>query len=733
MQKINLSIGGMSCSACSTGLEKYLNKQDGIVSASVNLVLGNVSIEYQDNLTIDDLSNLIKEAGFTSLGIYREREEEQKISEKVLLVIFGILSILVLSISMSHMIHLPVIPFLHMINYTINYSVCLFILSIPYLFYGFDIFKNGYLNFMHKTPNMDTLVSIGVLSSFLYSVFGMIMILKGEYGYVENLYFESACIVLFFIKLGRFIDLRSKEKTRDAIKGLVQITPTKALLKTKDGSLEVTIDEVKVGDILICKPGMKVAVDGTITEGRTHCDESFITGESLPVMKEKNSKVVAGSFNIDGYIEYKALKIGRDSTISEIVRLVVEATSTKAPISKVADIVSGIFVPSIMIIAGFTFLVYLLLGYGLDVAFTHFVTVLVVACPCALGLATPLAIVVSVGLCAQNGILVKRSEILENAHKVDTIVFDKTGTLTYGSLLVSKVYNYSTYQEKDLIKIVASIERKSTHPIASAFQSERCDKLFEVKDFKNIQGIGLSASIGDKKYFIGSSKILVSLGIKNKYEEEEQFLQQGGNSIVYVVENKKIIAIIGVKDIVRENAKSVIRELKRFNKEVIMLTGDNVLTANIIAKELGINQVIANVLPKNKTNKIKELMQTGKRVMMIGDGINDAPSLATATIGVSLSSGTDIANDSADVILMSNNLMSLVHLIKISKVTVRNIKQNLFWAFFYNICMIPIAIGLLSRWNIFMNPMIAGFAMTVSSLTVIFNALRLKKIKLERS
>lgn len=735
MQKVILSIGGMSCSACSSGLEKYLNKQDGIINASVNLVLGQALIEYEDNLILNDLNRFVKEAGFESLGIYDETKKENKQKGKKTLIIFSILSIVILYISMSHMVHLPVIPFLHMIKYPINYSICLLILSVPYLFYGFDIFKSGYKNLIHKSPNMDTLVSIGVISSFLYSLFGTIMILNGKVEYVERLYFESACIIIYFIKLGRFIDLRSKEKTKEAIKDLVQITPTKAILKTNNGEKEITIDEVKKGDILICKPGMKVAVDGTITSGSSHIDESFITGESIPVKKEIDERVVAGSLNIDGYIEYKAERIGKDSTISEIVRLVVEATNTKAPIAKTADKVSGIFVPSIMIIAFLTLIIYLVLGTDINTSLTHFVTVLVVACPCALGLATPLAIVVSEGLCAKNGILVKTSETLENAHKVATIVFDKTGTLTYGNLKISKIFNYSNYNEKELIRIVASIESKSTHPIANAFINYANDnklKLIDISDFTNLTGLGLNAKLKKNEYYIGNSKILKKLDINNTHIKDEENLSKQGNSIVYVIENHKVIAVIGVKDIVRDNSKKVMKELKKLNKQVIMLTGDNELTANVIAKEVGIDEVIANVLPKDKVNKIKELMSLNKQVMMIGDGINDAPSLATANIGVSVSSGTDIANNSADVILMNDNLINLINLIMISSKTIRNIKQNLFWAFFYNICMIPIAIGLLSRWNINMNPMVAGFAMTISSLTVIFNALRLKRIKLRR-
>ncbi len=735
MQKVILNIGGMSCSACSNGLEKYLNKQSGIISASVNLVLGQALIEYEDNLTLDDLSKFISDAGYENLGMYDEVKQNKKKNNIKLLVVFGILSVFILYISMSHMLYLPTISFLNMEKYPINYSICLFILSIPYLIYGFDILKNGYKNLIHKMPNMDTLVSIGVISSFIYSLFGTIMILYCRVEYVENLYFESACIVIYFIKLGRFIDSRSKEKTKEAISDLVQITPKKAILKLENGYKEVTIDEIKKGDILICKPGMKIAVDGIITSGFSHIDESFITGESTPIKKTVLKSVVAGSLNLDGYIEYKAERIGRDSTISYIVKLVVLATNTKAPVAKIADKVSGIFVPCIMVIAFLTLIVYILLGFDINIALTHFVTVLVVACPCSLGLATPLSIVVSEGICAKNGILVKTSETLENAHKVDTIVFDKTGTLTYGNLKISKIFNYSDYTEEELLTVLASIESKSSHPIANAFSSYAKInklKLIAINDFKNLPGIGLQATIDKNEYYIGNNKILKNLNVDNIYLKDEETLSKNGSSIVYMIKNNQVIALIGVKDIVRDNASSVISELKKLNKDVIMLTGDNSVTANVIARELGINKVIANVLPKDKVDKIKELMNNSKKVMMVGDGINDAPSLVTANIGVSVSSGTDIASNSADVILMNDNLYNLLNLIKISDKTIKNIKLNLFWAFFYNICMIPIAVGLFSKFNINMNPMVAGFAMTLSSLTVIFNALRLKKVKLRR-
>ena len=729
MQKVILNIKGMSCSACSNSLEKYLNKQNGIINATVNLVLSQASIEYTDDLSIEDLNKFISDAGFESLGIYDETKINKTNKSNKIIIPITFLTILVLYISMSHMLSLPSIPYLDMMKNPINYTISLLILTIPYLIYGFDIIKNGCKNLIHAHPNMDTLVFIGVLSSLIYSIYNTILLLKGNTSLVDSLYYESCIVVIYFIKLGRQIETKNKEKTLDAIKELVTITPSYALLKVGTEVKEVTIDEIKENDILVCKPGMKLAVDGVITNGTTHIDESFITGESIPSKKEKGSKVIAGSLNVDGYIEYKAEKIGKNSTISEIVRLVVEATNTKSPISKLADKVSGIFVPLVMLIATITLISYLLLGYNLNISLTRFVTVLVISCPCALGLATPLAVVVAMGITARNGILIKTSEVLEAINKVDTIVFDKTGTLTYGNLKISKLYNYSNYNNSKLLNIVSSIESKSSHPIASAFKTN--DKLQKVTNFKNIDGIGLNGVINNKEYYVGNNKLIKKLKINNTHSKDELDLVSNGNSIIYVIEDNNIIALVGVKDIIRKEAKEVIKKLNNMNKNVIMLTGDNEITAQVIAKELGIKEVIANVLPKDKAEKIKELMNNNKYVMMVGDGINDAVSLVTANIGVALSSGTDIANNSADVILMNNNLINIINMFHISKKTITNIKQNLFLAFFYNMCMIPLAIGLLSKWNINMNPMLGSIAMTLSSITVVLNALRLKNIKLE--
>ena len=731
MKKVLLKIDGMTCSACSTGLEKYLNKQDGIKQATVNLIMNNANIEYDDRkLNLEQVEKFVEKAGFLSLGIDNfEKEEKKKTNEKYKLLAITVISILVLYISMSHMVGLPVIPFLNMMIYPVNYAISLFILTTIVLILGKDILRNGYKNLIHKTPNMDTLVMIGVLASYIYSIYGTIQILKGHAMHVEELYYESSAVVIFFIEIGRYIENKNKDKTKEALQQLMTITPNNAVILKDGKEIIVTLDEIQKGDIVICKPGEKIAVDGEVVEGTTHINESFITGESVPVKREKGSKVIAGSINYEGTIKYKAEKIGKESTVSEIVRLVTQATSTKAPIAKIADTISGYFVPVVLIIAFLAFGIWMLISKNFATAINIFVSILVVACPCSLGLATPLAIVIASGNASKKGILVKTSETLENAHKVKTICFDKTGTLTKGELSISKLYNYSNIDEKEILKIVASIENKSEHPIARAIVKKAQDekiKLEEIKEFKAIPGFGVEAIIeSGEKYLIGNKKLMLENNIKIENEKDEQELVSDGNSILFVSSNNKIVALIGVKDILKENVKEVIKKLKQRKINLVMLTGDNEKTAEIIAKEIGIEKVISNVTPKEKAEQIKKLKEDGI-VMMCGDGINDSVSLVTADIGVSVSSGTDIAMDSSQVVLMSDNLEKIDDLIDISKKTIRNIKQNLFWAFFYNICMIPIACGVLIPFGISMNPMIAAFAMTVSSLTVVLNALRLR-------
>ena len=733
MKKIILSIDGMTCSACSNGLEKYLNKQNGIYNASVNLVMASATIDYDEKiLDIPKLETFVKKAGFKSLGEFKEIKLETKTkNEKIKLIIFTILAIILMYISMGHMLNLPSIPYLDPHKHIYPYMITLLLLTIAFLIYGFDIIKNGYKNLIHKTPNMDTLVGIGVITSFLYSLYNMYPVFKGNHDAVMNLYFESSAIVIYFIKLGRFIDGISKDKTKEAISKLVTITPTKATIKKENTYKEVTLDEIKKGDIVICKAGEKIAVDGEIIYGKAHFDESFITGESKPVNKTAGSKVLAGSMNYDGYTEYKAEKIGKDSTISEIVRLVIEASNTKAPISKIADKVSGIFVPVVILIAIITLILYLLITKDLSESLTTFVTILVIACPCSLGLATPLAIVVSSGQCAKEGILIKTSEILENVQKIDTVIFDKTGTLTYGKLKISQVINYSNLENQKLLQLVGSIEAKSNHPISKAFESymsENNVNPLEVSDFENIPGFGIKGKVEKEDIMLGNSKLLNKYNIKNTHITDENTLSLNGNSIIYVIKNNEIIALIGACDIIRENVPNVIKELQDQGITTVMLTGDNKKTASKIAEELDINIVYSNVVPSEKAEVIKKLKEENKYVMMCGDGINDSPALSLSDIGVSIHGATDIAMDSSDVILTQNNLNSILKLIDISKKTFKIIKQNLFWAFFYNLIMIPIAIGILKPIGITVTPMIASLAMVFSSITVILNTLRLKKL-----
>ncbi len=733
MKKVILKIDGMTCSACSSGLEKYLNKQNGIEIAVVNLVMETASIEYDDRvLSIENLEKFIEKAGFKSLGIDNfEKNTKKAKSEKYKLIIVTVLSIILLYISMAHMINMPDIPFLSMNTHPINYIVALFILATLVIILCIDILKNGIKNLIHLTPNMDTLVMIGVFSSYIYSIIMSISIFKGNISNVHNLYFESAAVVLFFIKIGKYVEGKNKDKTKEALEGLMTITPNHATIIKDNKERAVTIDEIEKGDIVVCKPGEKIAVDGVIIDGKTHIDESFITGESTLVCKEKSSNVIAGSINYEGTIKYRAERIGKDSTVSEIVKMVTETTNTKAPIAKIADKVSGYFVPSIIILAFITGIIWLIISKNVSTSLNVFISILVVACPCSLGLAVPLAIVISSGKASQKGILIKTSEVLENAHKVKTVVFDKTGTLTKGKLSISKIYNYTELEEREILKIVSSIEEKSEHPISKGvvnYAKELEIESLEVTDFEAVPGFGIKAKIDNKEYLIGNKSLMIENNVSCINEKDAEELMENGNTIIFVACNNKVIAIIGVKDTLRENAKEVIEKLKSRNIDVVMLTGDNEKVAKIVAGSVGIENVISSVKPNEKAHHVNNLKKNGL-VMMCGDGINDSVSLVSADIGVSMGKGTDIAMNSSNVILVSDNLEKIDELINISKKTVQIIKQNLFWAFFYNILMIPIAMGILTPvLNITLNPMLASLAMTISSLTVVLNALRLRKI-----
>ena len=714
MKKVVLNIEGMTCSACSNGLEKYLNKQEGVISASVNLVMATALIEYEDNLSIKDLNRFVKEAGFKSLG---EKKEEKKSNELTKLIIFSILGIILMYISMGQMINLPTPKILNMMESPRVYAITLMILSLLFIFYGFDIIKNGIKNIVHKMPNMDSLVGVGVIVNFVYSLWNTIQVFMGNTSLVHHLYFESSAIIILFVKIGRYIDKKNKDKAVDTIKNLVTITPKNGTILKDGKELQVTINEIQKGDTIISKPGEKIAVDGTIINGKTHTDESFITGESKPVSKKVGDTVIAGSINYDGYIEYRAEKIGRDSSISNIVKMVVEATNTKAPIARIADKISGYFVPAIFIIALISFILNFIITKDINESILALVSVLVVACPCALGLATPLAMVVAIGNCSRRGILVKSSETLEAINKVDTIVFDKTGTLTTGKMSIADgVYNEVT------LKILKSLEKNSNHPLAKSIYNNERD-IFEVQDFEEVPGLGVKGIINGKQYYAGNYKYVEKMNVENKLRDNEAIFASKGESIVYLFDEKETILIIGLADTIKKDITDTIKKLEKLDKKIIMLTGDNEKTARAIAKQIGIENIISNVNPEQKLAKIKELNKNNN-VAMVGDGINDSPSLKAAIVGISVENGTDISADSADVILLNENMNKIVKIFDLGKRTIRIIKENLFWALFYNVCMIPLATGLLP---IALNPMIASLAMTLSSLTVVLNSLRLLK------
>ena len=717
MKKTVLNIEGMTCSACSNGLEKYLNKQKGIHRAEVNLVMATALIEYDDNLKIEDLNKMVQGAGFKSLGERNDKKEKRNELKKV--IIFSILGVILMYISMGAMINLPVPEIIDMNKNPIIYSIVIAVLSFTFLIYGFDIIKNGVKNIIHKMPNMDSLVGIGVIVNFLYSIWNTILVFQGQTQMVHHLYFESSAIIILFVKIGRYIDGKNKNKAVDSIKNLVTITPKNGTI-LKDGEEKtVTINEIEKGDIVVCKPGEKIAVDGKVTKGETHTDESFITGESKPVTKKVGSKVLAGSINYDGYIEYEAERIGKDSSISQIVNLVVEATNTKAPIARLADKISGYFVPAIFLIAILSFILNLAIYSEIDKAVLSLVSVLVVACPCALGLATPLAMVVAIGNCSKRGVLIKSSESIEALKHIDTIVFDKTGTLTEGKLsIVDGEYTVEN------MKILQSLEAMSNHPIAKSIVNYNIKLSTEnktIEEFKDIPGKGIQGKINGKTYYAGNQKLLNEKNIKNIYAEKELEYSKKGESIVYLFDEKEVLAIVGLSDKIKDNMEEIIQKIKENGYKVIMLTGDNETTAKAIAKKLNIEEVISNVSPKEKQDKIKEINKNNS-CLMVGDGINDSPALKTATVGISVANGTDMSADSADIILLKDNMNLILELLNIGKKTIRIVKQNLFWALFYNICMIPLAMGILP---ISLNPMIASLAMTFSSLTVVLNSLRL--------
>ena len=716
MKNIILNVGGMTCSGCSAGLEKYLNKQDGIVSASVNLVLATVKIEYDENLLdVNKLNKFIGEAGFTSYG--EEYNKNKRKPERLVLLIYTVLTILLMYISMGNMFKITMPNIVNMHFNPIIYSISLAAITFLYFIYGFDIIKTGIKNLVHKMPNMDSLIMIGVIVNYLYSLFNMILVFKGDMNGLHHLYFEASAMTILFVKIGRFIDKNNRIKATDAVRGLVSVTPKKAVKLVDGEEKTVTINEISKGDIIVCRPGEKIAVDGIVRKGRTNINEALITGESKPVHKEIGNEVIAGSINCNGYIEYEAVRIGRETNISNIVKMVVEATNSKTEIQKFVDKVSGIFVPVIFILAVLASILNFIVIRDISIAVNVFVTVLVVACPCALGIATPLAMVVSIGKLSRNGIFIKSSESLEILKGIKNIVFDKTGTLTNGKF---SVVDKNISDEN--MQILQSIEFNSKHPIAQSICEFSDFNKIEVTNFREIEGYGLQADIGNITYYVGSSKFVKEQCINNIYGNDEEKFLSNGYTIVYLFNNDGVLGIVGLADKVKDGVKELIQELKNMNKNIYMLTGDNEAAAKIIANEIGIDNVESNLTPKQKLVYVSNMNDDTNSVMMVGDGINDSPSLKSAAIGVSVEGGSDVSADSSDIILMNSNIGIISLLLKVGKKTNRIIKQNLFWAVFYNCLMIVIATGLLP---IHINPMIASMSMMMSSLMVVFNSLRL--------
>ena len=716
MKNIILNVGGMTCSGCSARLEKYLNKQEGIFSASVNLVLDTAKIEYDENiLDVNKLNKFIEESGFTSYG--EEYNKNKRKPERLVLLIYTVLTILLMYISMGNMFKITMPNIINMHFNPIIYSISLAAITFLYFIYGFDIIKSGIKNLVHRMPNMDSLIMIGVIVNYLYSLFNMILVFKGDMNGLHHLYFEASAMTILFVKIGRFIDKNNRIKATDAVRGLVSVTPKKAVKLVDGEEKTVTINEISKGDIIVCRPGEKIAVDGIVRKGRTNINEALITGESKPVHKEVGNEVIAGSINCNGYIEYEAVRIGRETNISNIVKMVVEATNSKTEIQKFVDKVSGIFVPAIFILAVLASILNFVIIKDISIAVNVFVTVLVVACPCALGIATPLAMVISIGKLSRNGIFIKSSESLEILNGIKNIVFDKTGTLTNGKF---SVVDKNISDEN--MQILQSIEFNSKHPIAQSICEFSDFNKIEVTNFREIEGYGLQADIGNSTYYVGSLKFVKEQCINNIYGNDEEKFLSNGYTIVYLFNNDGVLGIVGLADTVKDGVKELIQELKNMNKNIYMLTGDNEAAAKIIANEIGIDNVESNLTPKQKLVYVSNMNDDNNSVMMVGDGINDSPSLKAAAIGVSVEGGSDVSADSSDIILMNSNIGIISLLLKVGKKTNRIIKQNLFWAVFYNCLMIVVATGLLP---IHINPMIASMAMMMSSLMVVFNSLRL--------
>ena len=739
MRDYTFKVEGMSCSACANRVERITKKIDGVESANVNFATEKLTVRVDaEKVRYSDIKLAVDKAGFK---LIKEEDQIKEVSKKkdeskILLnrFIFSLIfTVPLLIISMGHMVGMPLPSIIDPMKNPLNFALIQLVLTIPVMVAGYKFYKIGYKNLFKLSPNMDSLIAIGTSAAVAYGLFAIYKILNGETHYAMHLYFESAVVILTLITLGKYLEAVSKGKTSEAIKKLMGLAPKTATIIKNGKEVSIPIEEVIVGDIILVKPGEKLPIDGEIIEGSTSIDESMLTGESIPVEKNIGSTVIGASINKAGFIKYKATKVGKDTALAQIVKLVEEAQGTKAPIAKMADIIAAYFVPTVMALAIIAAVGWLIAGESTVFALTIFISVLVIACPCALGLATPTAIMVGTGKGAENGVLIKGGEALETTYKIDTIVFDKTGTITEGKPKVTDII-CNGIKEEEVLVLAASAEKGSEHPLGEAIVKEAEDRSLEFKSlehFKAVPGHGIEVTIEGKDILLGNKKLMIenNINIESLHVESDRLATEG-KTPMYIAINNKLSGIIAVADTVKENSKAAIEELKKMNVNVAMITGDNKKTAEAIAKSVRIDIVLAEVLPEDKANEVKKLQGQNRKVAMVGDGINDAPALVQADVGIAIGSGTDVAIESADIVLMKSDLKDVVTAIRLSKATIKNIKENLFWAFGYNVLGIPVAMGVLHIFGgPLLNPMIAAAAMSFSSVSVLLNALRLKKFK----
>lgn len=738
-------IEGMSCASCAMTVENAVSKIPGVDKASVNLATEIMTVEANDSVTPEDIAKVVDGVGYSARprgkSVEEELEEKNEKKEAHLremkrnLTISAIFTVPLLFIAMADMVGIPMPAFLSPMQSPVSYALIQLALVLPILWVGRRFFVDGFKALSKGHPNMDSLVALGTSAAFLYSLYGTYHVLEGHAHFAMNLYYESAGVILTLITLGKYFEDVSKGKTSMAIQTLVGLAPKMATVLRDGQEVEIPVEEVQVGDLIRVKPGEKVPVDGVVTEGNSTVDESMLTGESIPVSKSVGDEVIGASLNKTGSFILKATKIGKDTALSQIIQLVEQAQGSKAPIAKLADKVSGVFVPIVIVLALVSGLAWYFLGQESWVfALTITISVLVIACPCALGLATPTAIMVGTGKGAENGILLKSGEALEEANHVNMVVFDKTGTITNGTPVVTDVVTADFSDADALIRLAASLEVASEHPLGEAIVAKAKEQgaaFDEVTNFEAIPGFGIKGHVGETLVFLGNEKWMRENGLANaKMNEQANHFAEQGKTPLYIGYNDAVQGLIVVADTVKESSARAIQTLHEMGIQVAMMTGDHERTAQAIAAEVGIDRVFSEVLPQDKANYVSKLQEEGYIVAMVGDGINDAPALAQAQVGIAIGTGTDVAIESADAVLMKSDLMDVPAMLKLSRATIRNIKENLFWAFAYNVIGIPFAMGVLHLFGgPLLNPMIAGAAMSFSSVSVVLNALRLKRWK----